>query len=34
VAEVDADAFAVGEVVLDAGAEHALKSPIRMMTDG
>jgi len=34
VAEADADAVAVAEVVFDAGAEHALNSPIRMMTAG
>jgi hypothetical protein len=32
-AEADS-AFAVAEVVPEAGAEHALKSAIRMMTAG
>jgi len=34
VAEASADAFAVGELVLEVGAEHALKNPIKMMTAG
>jgi hypothetical protein len=34
VADADADAFAVAEVVPEAGAEHAAKEPIRMLAAG